>query len=188
MSEIDKNELRCIAWDKALEACATQALFEKRAARIKLLNNIKDFLGIFVPAAIGVTAMSIEIAPNIFKVLVAITVVPIISQLAISIWSLVQKWNDDYVSCITSIKANNSIKREWEDFGNGITDVNKQNFDRIMKRNTDQEHLDLEKDISEKEKRYGMRYGLRQYKRACVECNVVPTSLKPSRCNICGQF
>ncbi|MDR3625278.1 MAG: hypothetical protein P4L45_00510, partial [Ignavibacteriaceae bacterium] len=42
--------------------------------------------------------------------------------------------------------------------------------------------------ITEKEKRMGMRAGLRQFKRACAACKQVPVSLKSTNCDVCGNF
>ena len=42
--------------------------------------------------------------------------------------------------------------------------------------------------LSDEEKRMGMRSGLRNSQRACVECKKIPTSMESTECNVCGKY
>ena len=43
-------------------------------------------------------------------------------------------------------------------------------------------------EVTDKEKRIGMRFGLRELSRKCVGCNEIPLSMNTSNCDICGNF
>ncbi|MGW4750469.1 mobilome CxxCx(11)CxxC protein, partial [Streptomyces sp. NPDC004290] len=47
---------------------------------------------------------------------------------------------------------------------------------------------DSEKGVTDKERRRGMRATLRKFQRQCAGCQLVPTSLTPSDCDVCGRF
>ena len=49
-------------------------------------------------------------------------------------------------------------------------------------------HIDNQQNVTEKEKRFGMRAALRQYQKQCSACKKVPTTMKPTSCGVCGNF
>jgi len=188
VNSVATKKLQTEAWNKALEACGTQAIFARRAAKIKKKNDWKNFLGIFVPAGVGLIVMSVTLVPNLLAVLIGITAIPGLVQLYLSIMALVQKWDDEYVSSLQSVRDNNKLCRDWEDFAKGNGEQTEDHFRELNNLTKAQEGQDLSKTISEEEKSYGMRFGLRQYQRQCATCGEVPTSLEPSSCGTCGNF
>ena len=55
----------------------------------------------------------------------------------------------------------------------------------------DDEHkrrVDQLSNITDEEKRMGMRATLRQFQRECANCKQTPVSMVPSECGVCGNF
>lgn len=70
--------------------------------------------------------------------------------------------------------------------------LDKEKFDiEFEKLIIESRHIDkdtLESRINEKEKRYGHRAALIQFRRTCSGCNKIPESMKPTDCPICGKL
>ena len=47
---------------------------------------------------------------------------------------------------------------------------------------------DIKYTIKDWELRKGMRYALREFQRNCAGCKKIPLSMKPTNCDICGNF
>jgi len=182
------DALRTEAWKKAFECCGTQGIFNRRLNMVRLYQTARDFLGVFVPAGVGLILTSIELSTHWTKVVIYITLPFALGQLALSVMSLVKKWDDEGVASIQSVQANNRLRNQWESFGKGNGQLTQQWFDQLTKATQQQEEADLAKNVAEKERRYGMRYALREYHKECVGCGKVPVSLKPSKCDVCGNF
>jgi mobilome CxxCx(11)CxxC protein len=184
-----QNQLRTEAWTKALEACGTGAILAIRARKIARWARIRDFLGIFVPVMVGTIVADVSfIGSKFISVLVAVTAVPTLAQLALSVWSLVANWSEMSLAYMNSVVMNNNLRREWEEFAKQLVTVNEENFKQLSDRTLEQEQKDMKFNIRETEKRYGMRYGLREFKKPCWECKRIPTSMKPTDCDVCGNF
>jgi mobilome CxxCx(11)CxxC protein len=187
--KLTDDELRKEAWKKALEACGTSAIFSRRAQRIKTFSNIRDFLGIFIPVCVGTIVADISFVGSRFiEFLVAATAIPSLIQLAISVWSLVANWSEASIAWINSVISNNSLRREWEAFAKQTIPTTLENYNRLVEKTTDQEQTDLKANPSDKERRFGMRYSLREFRKECSACGEVPTTLKSSKCGVCGNF
>jgi len=49
-----------------------------------------------------------------------------------------------------------------------------------------QQKRDHKMNITEKERRFGMRHALFQFQRECVGCGKIPSLRKPEKCDVCG--
>jgi mobilome CxxCx(11)CxxC protein len=189
MSDFSVDQLRTEAWKKALETRGTAAIFSERTRRINTWSRIRDFLGIFVPLGVGVIVADVSFINSQFiSALVAITAIPSLFQLGISLWSLVANWTVLYPVYVRSAVANNALCRDWEAFGKQTTPTTPEIFRVLSQKTDEQERIDIETNITPAERRYGMRYGLREYQKACATCGKVPVTMKPSECDTCGHF
>src|SRR5438045_1415514 len=73
------------------------------------------FLGIVVPATVGLTFMSFGANTKLTSILVAIGSVLLILQLVGSIWSLVQRWDDNFAYALESMSANRSFYDQFKE-------------------------------------------------------------------------
>lgn len=186
------SEKRRICANSALECHGTAYIFEKRAAKIRIKVIFLSFLGIAVPALVGtiiidrhiISIKNIQIISYIAGILASI-------QLVLSIWSLVSGWVRNLSYYLESKVANYRISRQFDEL-NKTTTLPPYKFDikfQSLKREIElRENLDNQFDITDKEKRMGMRYGLRKYQRACAGCNEIPKTMKATECGICGKF
>jgi mobilome CxxCx(11)CxxC protein len=111
--------------------------------------------------------------------------------LILSIWALVAKWDDGLAYYTESKSANYRLADEYAKLMKAQC-LAPQEFDMQFKQLETEgrlrTELDQRQDITDQEKRMGMRAGLRQYQRACAGCKTVPVSLRATECEICGKF
>jgi mobilome CxxCx(11)CxxC protein len=109
-------------------------------------------------------------------------------QLLMAVWSLVARWDDDRAYSIFATRSNSTLRAEWESVAKAQATHIEAEYNRVQAAEKIIEQEDLTKEISDKEKRYGMRAGLLFYRKACAVCKLVPTSMKPTNCDVCGNF
>lgn len=177
--------------DNALDCFGTAYIFEKRAAAIRIKILFLTFLGIAAPAVVGAIIGTFQVSPqNINYVLTVAGIIGIL-QLIFSIWALVAGWSDRLSYYLESKSHNYRLAIEYSELA-GTTALTGTAFDlKLEVLETEVKHrndLDHRHDITDAEKKIGMRAGLRQYQRACAACNSVPTSMKPTaECGVCGK-
>lgn len=185
------DEKRRSCADASLLCHGTAYIFEKRAKKIRKQIYTLSFLGIAGPASVGAIVGTFKLSThNVEYVLLVAGVIAII-QLLFSIWSLVSKWNDNFSYYLESKAANYRLSKRYDDLCK-TTAIAEHDFDvqfgELEKEAELRATLDNQHDIEDKEKRMGMRYGLRQYQRQCSGCGEVPKSMKATNCEICGNF
>ncbi|QIX48228.1 mobilome CxxCx(11)CxxC protein [Rhodococcus sp. DMU1] len=184
------DALRIQTWNRALEADGTAALFEARSRRLNRRLNALSFAGFGIPiivgivAAIGVSASALELVVIVAAMLGGI-------QLVWSLWSLIAHWSDKNSHAVQSMMTNRQLAESYTRLAthppSDVTELQNA-FDLIEARDSSQRDSDLAQEITRKERRYGMRSALFTRQKACAGCNVVPTSMKPTKCGVCGDF
>ena len=184
------NEQRLICNDNALHCYNTAYIFEKRAAAIRRKLRVLTFLGIAVPASVGAILGTFSLKPEYIVLVGTIAGVLSIAQLIFSIWSLVSHWDISLSYYLESKSANYRLTSDWNYLANTTTLSDADYATRLQVLEKESEiraDLDNRYDISDKEKRLGMRAGLRKYQRPCVQCGEIPKSMKPTTCGVCGK-
>jgi len=175
--------------DNALHSFGTAYIFEKRASSIRKSINLLTFLGIATPAMVGAVIGTFSLSPQNTKYVLIIAGILGLLQLVLSIWAIVSGWNDRLSYYLESKSANYRLADEFSQLANS-TSLSEADFETRLqvldKEMTIRNDLDNRHNFSDKEKRMGMRVGLRQYQRHCVKCGQIP-SLKPSNCDVCGK-
>lgn len=186
---IPPDKLRRCA-DEALKAHGTAYIFEKRAASIRIRIMILSFLGIAGPASVGAIISTYNLDDNTTKIVLLVAGTIAIIQLLLSIWSLVSGWNDKLAYYLESKSSNYNLSSQYQKLAQN-TAITKQGFDselNVLDREAEiRASLDNNHDVTDNEKRMGMRYGLRKFQRPCAGCNQVPTDMKPTKCGVCGN-
>lgn len=183
---IDQTVLLGQCRDKAFYAFGTSKIFERRMRRLELSRNWITYLGIVVPLLVGSLALSFGKEWVVFLAVPAGIVIAI--QLALSVWSLVAKWDDKYSYSINAMQAQTKLFNAWDQLGKRRPEDLEKLVDELNVDDQRQEALDLAQSISEKEKRYAMRYSLFHFAQACRSCKTKPASMKPTNCDTCGNF
>jgi mobilome CxxCx(11)CxxC protein len=112
-------------------------------------------------------------------------------QVGVSIASLVKKWPEELAYSNKSAAANFQLSDEFKLLGltaQNPTPTLQHDFALLVGKDQARCEQDAEKHVTEKEKCWGHRHGLKQFRRACAKCNEVPFDMKPSNCSVCGDF
>lgn len=175
-------------WDHAIYTFGTGFIFETRAKKLRRALRWLTFLGIAVPVAIGGIVLSFGTQSAALPFLLALAGVLAVAQLVLSVWSLVAAWNDNLAYAVESARSNYRLATRYEDLGRNAPADLETHFSILAAERQAREDQDIARDLAEREKRMGLRAGLRKLQRACVSCKNVPMDMKPSDCPVCGQF
>lgn len=191
MDEKEEKD-RIEAWDRAVYCFGTAKIFEKRLKQLNILNKGAKFIGLAVPLIIGYFVMTFG-KENVLSASWFLYTAAILGfvQLSISLWALVDNW-DDKLQCYAEFASENiHYSDTFENIGKRYGE-NKVEYARLLREmialDGKQRKLNSKMNISRKENRYAMRYSLFQFERECVECKTIPIVDKPKRgCSICGK-
>ncbi|MFL9659420.1 mobilome CxxCx(11)CxxC protein [Streptomyces sp. PB17] len=184
---IDDYRRRC--WDAALHAFGTSYIFQKRAERLKRKTDVLAWVGLAVPLLAGALVGTFG-SYRIWGAAIAAGSVIAAVQLIVSLWSVVRRWPEELAYSSASSTANDSLASRFAALGAdppGLVALRAQ-FDKLDVENTGRRDRDNEKNVTEKERRMGMRASLRRFQRPCSACHQVPTAMNPSSCGVCGDF
>ena len=149
-----------------------------------------SYLGIAGPASVGAIISTYSLDDKTTKLVLVVAGTIAIIQLLFSIWSLVSGWNEKLSYYLESKSSNYSLSSQYQKLSQNSS-ISKQGFDselNVLDREADlRSALDNNHYVNDKEKRMGMRYGLRKFQRACAGCDIVPTDMKPTECGVCGK-
>ena len=178
-------------WNKAVECFGTSKIFQARARWYRRWLNIVSYLGVGVPALVGIAILTwgqeAFDLPGFIFLASALGVV----QVMVSVVSLVKSWPEELEYANESSYANMKLADDFkvlaEQAASPPTDL-KARADQLLAADQARMQQDSKKHVSEKELRFGHRHGLRQFRRACAGCGEVPTDLNSTKCNVCGDF
>jgi mobilome CxxCx(11)CxxC protein len=188
MNNLTHKNLIAECWNKALYSYGTAQIFGKRATSLRKKMRITAFFGLVVPLLFGSVALSFGTKSPLLDVLLPITGIVVAGQLVMSLWGLIAKWDDEYGYSLASMKANTHLWHKWGKLAKNQQGDFQSVFDNLSEMYHNQDLEDTQKGITDKEKRFAMRSSLFQFKRECATCNKVPTSMKPSDCDTCGNY
>lgn len=185
------DQMRVAVWDRALFATGTAHIFEVRARKMRKRLNRLTFSGLVLPIAVG--AVVIAYGADMTGLTTIITIAAGLGslQLIVVLWSVVEGWADRSERAVRSLLANQALAQDLESLAKNppsALSALRHQFEVLAAKDDAQHQQDHAQDISEKEKRMGMRNALLRFDRACVKCDRVPTSMKPTECGVCGDF
>ncbi|MBI3799361.1 MAG: hypothetical protein HY268_20645 [Deltaproteobacteria bacterium] len=184
------NQLREKCWERAFEAFGTAAIFERRASNLRWKLHLLAFLGLGTPLVVGSVVLSFDLESRYLLLLKALAGILTVPLFAVSLWSLVAKWEDKLSYALESSSANNRLSNDYREFAkNPPTEPEfRLGLDRLDIEDQLRNDTDNRQGISEAEKRFGMRAALFKFQKQCISCGKVPESLRPTSCNTCGNF
>ena len=187
--EVDVKKIKTDSWDKALDALGYSYIYSKRIISISKWNRASKVLGILIPVMVGGILTTYYQNRDITDTVIVVAGVVSLIQLLISSYLSITG-SDEKQSNYTSINAKYSLlNSEFESLAkfppNDTTELfNKYNILIERERSISESNFN----ISDKENRLGMRYGLRNYRRDCAGCGKTPLSMNPTDCDVCGNF
>lgn len=175
---------------EALHCFATAHVFEVRANILRQRIRMLTFLGIVVPATVGLTFMSFGGNSTLTASLVVVGSILLILQLIGSVWSLVQRWDDNFAYALESMSANRSFYEQFKELASETLSEEEANirYQLLQRESQARSKEDEKQGFTENEKRMGMCAGLRHLQRQCAACHQIPTTMTPTTCNVCGNF
>jgi mobilome CxxCx(11)CxxC protein len=166
MEEQEKLLKRCR--DRAFYAYGTARIFERRAQRLETRRNWITYLGIVVPVLVGSVALSFGKDWLPFVLLPAGLVTAV--QLALSVWSLVARWDDRHSHAVRAVQDQTGLFNDWERLAQRTpADLEQQ----VAALDLEDQHLeqgDLAQAITLPDKRYAMRASLYHFGSECARC------------------
>ncbi|WOH63606.1 mobilome CxxCx(11)CxxC protein [Bradyrhizobium sp. BWA-3-5] len=189
---MDDLKRRSNAWDNALHAEGTRAVFERRATRLRWKTRIRDFAGLAVPILLAYLLGS-----DVFEPLkpyrsfaVGLLGVAAVLQVLLTAWSLLARWDEELADNVTATRENYLLMLAWTKLGEGGAQDLALEYELLLQREQVAAVRDAAKGITAAEKQFGMRAGLILMKRKCV-CGHTPTHPNPpwfpnSKCSVCG--
>ncbi len=187
--ELDIDQLRRECWEKRFYSFGTAKLFEQRARHLGLKRRIIIFLGFAMPIFIGayVTAYNAE-SQALKNILLPLVGIVSIVQLLVSFWSLVARWDENYVYAVSSVKVNTRLTADFQQLATAPREALIRDIERLRFEYDRQDVDDSAQEITPQEKRFAHRSASFQYRSACRTCGVIPNSMVPSDCDSCGNF
>lgn len=171
---------------KANHAFGTACIFERRMRSLERRRNWITYLGIAVPALTG--SFILSFGKDWLPYLAVVAGITAATQLALSLWSIVAKWDDKYSYALRAMEAQTKLFNSWEKLAKYPPPDLELRMKELADEDERQENSDKAQNISDEERRYGLRKVLYQYGLVCVICKNKPTSMKSSQCDTCGNF
>ncbi|MCU0350620.1 MAG: hypothetical protein MUF43_07300 [Flavobacterium sp.] len=184
-----KVKIRQDCWDKALDAVAYCYIYSKKIDNIEFWLKWSKVLGIIIPVMLGGIVSSYYSDKEIMGLSLKILTPIALLQLIVSTYLSIVGSDEKIMNYVTKSTDYNFLASQFEQLAKYPTE----NYDEYN--NKYEILLTREREISrgnhiisDKEKRMGMRYGLRNFQRKCVGCKETPLSMNPTNCDICGNF
>lgn len=187
--EEEYDDIKKDCWEKSFHAKAVSYIYQTRARKISKWLNISKVTGFVIPVLIGGIVTS-SLPPDVLKYTLIITSPIAILQLVASTVLTVSNKENNYTEYTKYFIKNNMLCYDFEQlakFSPPLQDIDifKSQYNILCER--EKGLIDVD-DLSDKEKRMGMRYALRDNNKSCIQCNKIPYSMTPSNCDVCGNF
>jgi len=190
MNEQEKK-LRTEAWNDSFHTFGKGYIFDKRAEKFSKNINLLKVFGIVTPIAVGATAIGYGHDAEILKSLIAFAIPILIIQLVFSVFTVIFRWDKELAYAYEASQDYNNLSSSFKKLGNlppSEYENLEKSLDVLKTRYQARSEQDAKHSIREWELRKGMRYALRQFRRECVACKIIPESMESTDCNVCGKF
>jgi mobilome CxxCx(11)CxxC protein len=174
--------------DKEFHCYGTTRIFEKRARKLKSLRTWITFLGIVTPVIVGGTVLAFGSNAKVLPYFLTAAGVVGLIQLILSTWSIVARWDETYEYSIESARENTELFNQFKKLADHKPSDMAVELDDAVKVYEQREFKDIGQSLSDKEKRFANRETLRYYQKPCHICKETPKTVKPSKCDGCGNF
>lgn len=186
---MNTNNIRTDCWDKALDALGYFYIYSKRIEKLELWLRWTKVLGILIPVLLGGLVTSYFSNKLVLSIAITVTTPLALLQLLLSTYLAITGSDEKMSEYSTTAAEYALLNSEFEQLAkypieDEATYLNRYNVLLERERGVGKRNFN----ISDKERRMGMRYGLRQYRRGCAGCNETPVSMNPTTCDVCGNF
>lgn len=184
------KKIRVDCWDKALDCFGYSYIYSKKNESLNIWLRLTKLLGILIPVLLGGLLSSYYLTnKDLIELALKITTPIALLQLCVSAYLSIIGSEDKVNLYSTKSVEYSLLNSEFERLAKLPPDNEKdlQNiYDILLERERGISKTSF--NVSDKERRMGMRIGLRNYRRNCAGCNEIPTSMTPTKCPVCGNF
>lgn len=169
----------------------TAYVFAQRAELLKLKLNVLAFLGLAAPVVVGGLVLSFGTHFGGLGVVIVIGGAITVVQFVMALVSLVAGWVGGYEESIRSVVTNHDLAQSFESLASDKTSriiEFHHKLDVLKAQDDARRAADYGLNITEAEKRMGLRAALRHRQKPCVRCGVIPEDMSPTKCGVCGGF
>lgn len=177
--------------DSASKCFGTAYIFEQRAAPLRIAIKMLTFSSLIGPLAIGAIVIAVGTEGKIIISAVVLASILSVIQITLSLWALVSRWGENLAYYLESKADNYQLSDRFKNLANNTTHDEsnwRKNFHVLETLGEMRAQFDHRCDISDEEKRMGMRAALRNFQRECVGCKTKPTSMESTDCAVCGRY
>ena len=183
-------QLRGMCWDNAIHTFGTSYVFQRRTRVMKRRLMWVNYVGVAIPVTVGAIVLTFGVFSSL-GVIIAVAGLIALGQVVVNLWAIIGGWVERHSYSSESAVANDSLSMRYQDMGRNppdeIVDL-RHEYEKLQIEDKYRRDRDMHQDVSESEKRMGMRAALRKMQRSCAGCHKVPTSMRPLDCDVCGNF
>ena len=186
--ENKKEKIRQDCWDKTLDSIGNSYIYQVKIKKINYWLRISKILGIVIPVFLGGVLTSYK-SENYLEILIIITTPLALFQLVLSTILTINGADENILKYSTKSAEYSVLESEFRQMARyPIENDNEylKKYEILLEREKGIGKGNIE--VTDKEKRMGMRFGLRELSRECVGCKKTPLSMKSTNCDICGNF
>ncbi len=186
-NNIDKIRTDC--WDKTLDAIGYGYIYQLKIKKINFWLRISKVLGIIIPVFLGGILTSTYNLTEYISMAIWITSPFALGQLVLSTILTINGADENVLKYSTKAAEYSVIETEFRQMARYPNDDEFEYLKKLeilIEREKGISKVNLE--VTDEEKRIGMRFGLRELSRKCVGCDKIPLSMNASKCDICGNF
>jgi mobilome CxxCx(11)CxxC protein len=191
MEEDLHSKLRQKCWDYALDSFGYSFIFDMRSAKYSRWIYWLNLTAVIVPVIVGLTAIGYGYNTEILKRCIAIAIPMTIIQFIFSLIAMFGKWDENLAYSYEASQSHNFLYTRFKRLAEfPLADVRNftHEFNLLETEANGRSKQDIKYSIKDWELRKGMRYALREFQRVCAGCDEIPLSMKPTNCDVCGNF
>ncbi|WP_407121588.1 mobilome CxxCx(11)CxxC protein [Bradyrhizobium sp. STM 3561] len=188
------DEIRQEAWTQFINARGTSTVFQRRAAKLKRWMQARDFSAVAIPVITAFVATTdfVDKLGSFKAIALGVLAFAVLMQVLLSAWSLIARWDEERSYSLRALRDANDMEVNWREIAKNLVagDIEEAfEFARSQQKVIDSH--DIGKEISEDERRIGLRAGLKEVPRPCVECKKIPATIDVPKhvvkpCPVCG--
>jgi mobilome CxxCx(11)CxxC protein len=112
-TELERIKLK--AWDYALHAEGTRAVFDRRARTLRRNIRLRDFTGFAVPILVGYLAGSepFELLKPYRSLAIGLLGIAALVQFLVLLWSVISRWDEELAYDLRATRDSYELREAW---------------------------------------------------------------------------
>jgi mobilome CxxCx(11)CxxC protein len=188
---MNKEDLNVCCYNESLAEAGLGHVFRRRAARLSKRVRFLRASTILVPVFPGSIVLAYGSQSSVTEVAIAVFLALSIAIAVFSAISLALGYDEQLSYFYESSSHHSQLSSQFESLAkNSTLEINSclEFYAGLKAEQKIRDQQDEKYNFSVKDERRAMRYGLRQFGRACVACKKIPVSVEPTHCDVCGNF